>query len=464
MSALAPRQVLTAAQMQAAEQELIDGGETVESLMERAGTGAADWVWRLAAGRPVTVLCGPGNNGGDGYVIARVLRGKGLQVSLIAPIEPKTDAAKANCARWGQAPVQSGQGGVFVDCLFGTGLVRPLSDELLAIVTQLAASHEVRIAVDMPSGIESDSGALLNDGLPGYDLTISLGAWKRAHWLMPAQSKMGARRLFDIGAGPVEAVAQLAERPKIHAPAPDAHKYSRGLVGIVGGEMAGAAILAARAAQHAGAGYVKLSSAHSHPDLPADLVVDDNGDVAPLIEDERMGAVLIGPGLGRSDTARDKLVEVLRSAVPLVLDADALSLLRPEMEIAAPDKVLITPHEGELSRLCEAFGIAAETKLEKATALQQSTGMTVLAKGPDNILSGSDGVTLFEPAPSWLSAAGTGDVLAGISASRLASGRSPAEAAQEAVQIHAEAARLAGPAFSATDLVNVIPEAYAAFL
>lgn len=464
MNGAAPSQVLTAAQMQAAEQELIDAGETVESLMERAGTGAADWVWRLAAGRPVTVLCGPGNNGGDGYVIARVLREKGLDVSLVAPIEPKTDAAKANFARWGTGPVETGNGGVFVDCLFGTGLARALSAELHGILTDLAAIHELRIAIDMPSGIDSDTGALLNDNLPNYDLTVSLGAWKRAHWLMPASMKMGARRLFDIGVGPVAEALELAQRPCLRAPAGDAHKYSRGLAGIVGGEMAGAALLASRAAQYAGAGYVKLTCAHSHPGLPADLVLDSSGDVAPLLHDQRMGAVLVGPGLGRGDEARGKLSQALEAGVPLVLDADALTLLGPEMPVADPSQILITPHEGELARLCEAFGIDAKHKLAKAQALHRETGMTILAKGPDNILVGTEGTRFFRPASPWLSAAGTGDVLAGIAVSRIATGRSLFRAGEEAVQIHAEAARLAGPVFSALDLAEAIPEAYASFL
>ena len=139
-------------------------------------------------------------------------------------------------------------------------------------------------------------------------------------------------------------------------------------------------------------------------------------------------------------------------------------MLRPEMEIAAPARVLATPHAGELDRLCKAFGIVAEGKLAKATALHQSTGITVLAKGPDNVLVGDEGTHLFPPTPAWLSAAGTGDVLAGLAASRMATGCPAFLAAQQAVQIHAEAARLAGPAFTAGDLVRSIPDAYAQLL
>ena len=171
-------QILTVAQMQAAEQALIDDGETVSSLMEIAGKGAADWVWRMAAHRPVTIMCGPGNNGGDGYVIARVLQERGLTVRVVAPFEPKTEAARAARSAWGGEPLAEAQGGVFVDCLFGSGLTRALDNELAARLCALSQAHEFCIAVDVPSGVDSDSGELLNDTLPVYDLTVALGAWK----------------------------------------------------------------------------------------------------------------------------------------------------------------------------------------------------------------------------------------------------------------------------------------------
>src|SRR5688500_15745133 len=165
--------ILTVAQMRAAEQALIDGGETVSSLMERAGTGAADWVWRITAGRPVTVLCGPGNNGGDGYVIARELARRSAKVTVVAPLEATTEAAIAARHSWGSASEARGHGGVLVACLFGSGLTRPLSSELLSLLQREAERHPVRIAVDLPSGVESDSGQPLNDGLPSYDVTLS---------------------------------------------------------------------------------------------------------------------------------------------------------------------------------------------------------------------------------------------------------------------------------------------------
>ncbi len=464
MTGSALSQVLTAAQMQRAEEILMQGDDTVDSLMERAGAGAADWIWRLAAGRPVSVLCGPGNNGGDGYVIARKLSRRGIDVSVVAPLEPKTDAARRARESWGGELSGEASGSVFVDCLFGTGLGRPLCDDLLAQLQDLASRHELRVAVDLPSGVNSDTGEPLNDGLPHYDLTVALGAWKRAHWLMPASAVMGARRLFDIGVRAMDGVPCLSARPKLSGPSAAAHKYSRGLAAIVAGEMTGAALLSARAAQHSGAGYVKLLSPHSHPALPADLVLVEGADIAEELGDERINAVLVGPGLGRSDAARQRLEQVMASSAPKVLDADALTLLRPAIPYDNPGDVLATPHAGELDTLCKSFGIVASGKLEQAMALHQSTGFTILAKGPDNVLAGPEGVRFFPPASAWLSTAGTGDALAGIAVSRMACGQSPFAAAEQAVHIHAEAARLAGPAFSADRLVDMVRKAYAAFL
>ena len=454
--------VLAVAEMQAAERALVDAGVGVDELMQRAGRGAAEWAWRLAAGRPVTVLCGPGNNGGDGYVIAQVLHERRLDVAVAAPIEPKTEAARnARELYRGEMAGEARHGGVLVDCLFGSGLTRPLSAELLALLTGLAARHHQCIAVDLPSGVESDSGALLNEALPRYDLTLALGAWKFAHWTMPAAATMGARQLVDIGVRDVETSAWLSARPHFAPPAPDAHKYRRGLVAVVGGAMTGAALLCAKAAMHGGAGYVKLFAERSHPAAPAALVVDD----APLAEalgDERIAAVLAGPGLGRDDAARTRLGAVLKRNGPRVLDADALVLLdRRRFE----GQVLLTPHEGELAGLCSVFGIDAAGKRARAQALAKASGATVLAKGPDTVLCAPDGATrFFAPGPTWLSTAGTGDVLAGIAASRMATGFSAFEAAEQAVWLHHEAARIAGAAFSADELAQAVKAAYARFL
>ena len=455
--------VLTAAQMQAAEQALIDGDETVESLMERAGMGAADWIWRVAAGRSVTVLCGPGNNGGDGYVIARVLAERGLSVAVIAPLEPATDAARAARGAWGGEVVAEACGSVLVDCLFGTGLSRPLGDDLLQALSALADAHPVRLAVDLPSGVDSDTGATLNDGLPHYDLTLALGAWKRAHWLMPASALMGERRLVDIGIGAVGDSARLAAKPVLGAPAADAHKYTRGLVAVVGGAMPGAAMLASRAALHGGAGYVKLMASHKTPASPDEIVLED-GPLEQALSDDRIAAVLVGPGLGRDAKARTRLHQALDRDAPTVCDADGLVLLEPRLLEGRSAPLLLTPHEGELTKLAEAFGCDGEGKVARAQAVADAAGAHVLAKGPDSVLvSPGEPPVFFQPGSSWLSTAGTGDVLAGLVASRLVCGDA-GRAVEEAFHLHAEAARLAGPVFSAGDFVSVLSDAYRAFL
>ena len=412
----------------------------------------------------MTVLCGPGNNGGDGYVIAEVLRRRGLDVAVVAP-KPPASAPAEKAANAYRGPTQATLGKrhspILIDALFGFGLSRAITGEFAKLLEEALLSHYHRIAIDVPSGVESDTGAWL--GMPfDCDLTLALGAWKRAHWLMPARSAMGEKRLVDIGISAADS-ERLASRPRFCAPAPDSHKYRRGLLAIVAGAMPGASLLAAEAALRAGAGYVKLLGGSDHG-APAEIVVDEALNRA--IEDRRTSAFLIGPGLRRDDTAREQLGAVLDTAKPAVLDADALHLLDWDaLEGVAASRLLFTPHEGELAVLCEAFGVTAESKLDRVTGLRDATGANVLAKGPDTLLAPAHGGLVFFPASSsWLSAAGTGDVLAGIAASRLAHHGDPAQAAEEAVWLHREAARIAGPAFTAGELARAVRPALAAFL
>lgn len=457
-------QILAAAQMRGAEQALIDAGASVDSLMQFAGRGAAEWVWRMAGHHRVTVLCGPGNNGGDGYVIAETLRERGGQVRVVAAAEPATDACRNARALFGGEVLGGGtdtSGEVLVDCLFGTGLTRPLSAEHAALLARLAATHHRRIAVDVPSGVQSDSGMLLNDGLPIYDLTIALGAWKFAHFLMPASARMGRLQRVSIGVGAVPGAAFAIGRPRMRAPSADAHKYRRGLLAVVGGAMPGAAVLAGIAAQRAGAGYVKLF-AESKRNVPADLVVDQ-GALSDVLVDDRNTAVLVGPGLGRDGTARERLAVALADAVPVVIDADALVLLAPRHLAEREAAVIATPHEGELVALERAFDLdGAGTRPERALALAAASGMVVVAKGPDTVVAAPDGrLACATRASSWLSTAGTGDVLAGVIASRVATGLDAFDSACEGVWLHGEAARLCPPAFTAGQLAEAVPLALA---
>jgi hydroxyethylthiazole kinase-like uncharacterized protein yjeF len=462
------QQILTLHQMRHAEAALIAAGTPVEELMDRAGRGAAHWVWRLAAGRAVTVLTGPGNNGGDGWVLAEDLRRRGGAVTLVEAHAPRGGAALAAKAAY-QGTVLGRDadpaGAVLVDALFGSGLTRALSGEDAALLALLAGSHALRIALDLPSGVDTDSGAALNAGLPDYALTLALGAFKFAHFLMPGAARSAEVRLVPIGCAAVPGAARVVARPVLSAPPVDAHKYRRGLLAVVAGAMPGAAMLAARAAQGAGAGYVKLVSDHPMW-VPPELVRAGN----EAVHDARLAALLVGPGLGRHGRARTTLGEVLAAGKPGVLDADALMLLDPDRlaahHRAAPNTLVATPHEGELVALEHAFGLpSGGTKAERALALAGAAGLVLVAKGPDTVIAAPDGRLALAPrAPSWLSVAGTGDVLAGIIAARLAGGVEPFAAACEGVWLHGEAARLAMVPFTAAELAAAVPAAYRACL
>ncbi len=459
--------VCTVAEMRAAERAAMDTGISEWELMCRAGAGAAQWVARAAAGRAVTVLCGPGNNGGDGYVISEYLRKRGNATTVIAPIEPKTVAAKQARAGYGGVVRPSGAGiggAVMVDCLFGYGLTRAVEGEFSTLLEEYSASHAYKIAIDVPSGVECDSGAMLSR-VPQYDLTLALGAWKHAHFLMPSAQIMGELRLVPIGVSFPDTPAALAVVPRIIAPTADSHKYRRGLLAVVAGAMPGASLLAIRAAMSSGAGYVKLLSDGAAILTPPE-VVNAIGPLAEELADSRIGATLIGPGLGRDDTARAKLATVLEAGVTTVVDADALHLLDDDlMEGVDAARLILTPHDGELAQLCHTFGVVGDDRLSRARRLHDVTGLTVLAKGPDTILVGEGAkVRFFPKGSSWLSVAGSGDVLAGIIASRCAGGATPFLAAQEAVWLHHGAARIAGPAFTAGQLAVAVQPAMAQFL
>ena len=457
--------VVTVDQMRAAEKAAMDGGISEWELMQRAGEGAADWVARMAGGRSICVLCGPGNNGGDGYVIAESLRKLGITVDVVAPKEPGSETARTALEHY-KGEISTGslsEAGVYVDCLFGYGLSRKVEGDFASLLCSMRDASGYKIAIDVPSSIASDTGESLGPEA-SYDLTIALGAWKRAHFTMPAMARMGVKRLVDIGIESPDDASRVSSPPKLTPPAPDAHKYKRGLLAIVAGEMAGAPLLAAEAAMRSGTGYVKLLSEHSHPDAPAELVVDGTA-LGAALNDDRTDALLVGPGLGRSENARERLETALSTGKRLVIDADALHLLDQSLlDGRTGSTIAVTPHEGELAALCNAFEVKGDDKIARAEGLHAATGMTVLAKGPDSVLVGPDGVRFFAQGSSWLSAAGTGDVLAGIAASRLAVHGEPQRALEEAVWLHHEAARLAGPAFTAGQLAQAVKPAMEMFL
>lgn len=446
------RPILTAKAVRAAEQAAIGAGTKVETLMERAGEALAEAVWQYAGNRPVLVICGPGNNGGDGYVAARHLRKRGVPVRVAAPAEPATDAAQWARKGWGgwvDGWTEAEPSAVLVDCLFGTGLSRPLADEVSARLAHLAAQARITVACDLPSGVETDSGALLS-AVPDCDLTVTFGALKPAHRLMPAMQRMGRVVLADIGIAPATRWHEIGPPPLPALPA-DAHKYSRGLVHALSGKMPGAIALAAKAAARTGAGYVRVSTSRSIDNLPSSVVQTDTA----TLEDPRIGAVLVGPGMG---DIPQLLTLALTAKAPVVIDADAIG------EVGEPDRLkgqdaVITPHEGEFVRL---FGELEGSKAERALAAAKQSGAVVVYKGADTLVAAPDGRLGFAPpAPAWLASAGTGDVLAGMIAALRARGMDGFEAASAAIWLHGRAAEIAGPGMIADDLVEAVPQALA---
>lgn len=460
MTPLEGRPILTAAETRAGEDRAIAAGVSVETLMERAGAAVAEQVRRLAGDREVLILCGPGNNGGDGYVAARVLAAAGHPVRVAVSGEPRGDAAIAARAKWNGAVAvlaEARPAPILVDALFGTGLTRGLEDEVVAALARLAAAARFTIAIDLPSGAATDDGRLLSE-VPEYDLTLALGALKPSHLLMPAAARSRYVAVLDIGVA-VESDLTVLARPHLAAPAAEAHKYTRGMVAIVAGAMPGAAALAATAAANGGAGYVLLLGSAS--DRLPHAIVRRRFD-AELIRDERIGALLIGPGLGRDDRAEERLGHALASDRPLVIDGDALRLTSPEAIAARAAPTILTPHEGEFDAL---FGASAASKVERARHAAVASTATIIFKGADTVIAAPDGRAMIAPAASsWLSTAGTGDVLAGLVAARLAVGREALTAAGEAVWLHGEAARRAGPAFVADDLARYVSGAITACL
>ena len=447
------RPILTAERMREAEQAAIDAGTSVQQLMERAGTALAEAVYRFAGPMPALFLCGPGNNGGDGYVAARGLAERGVAVRIAALAEPTSDAAKSARSRW-SGEVESlsdstAPAPLLIDCLFGTGLKRGLEDAVAAQLSRLCFAAVVTIACDVPSGVESDSGAELSE-VPQFGMTVTFGALKPAHRLHPAMHKCGRVVLGDIG---VDASSDWHEigRPKLPPLDPDGHKYDRGLVHALAGKMPGAIALAAKAAAFAGAGYVRVSTSRPIENLPSAIVQVDTAEV----NDDRIGCLLVGPGMGEIPQV---LTLALTSRAPKVIDADGISQLGEPERLKGQDAI-ITPHEREFERL---FGKIEGTKPERALEAARRSGAVVVYKGGDTAVASPDGRVGFRPpAPAWLASAGTGDVLAGTIAAMRARGLPAFEAACAGVWLQAKAAEIAGPQMIADDLADAIPAAIA---
>ena len=450
------RPILTTAEMRDAEARAVAAGTPVEALMDRAGLGVAEAVWRFAGPLPMLILCGPGNNGGDGYVAARYLKERGVDVRVAALGAPKAGAAAAARAAW-DGPVEAFEHAapapVLIDGLFGTGLTRALDPMVAVRLASCAGSARIRAAIDLPSGVDTDTGAVLSP-TPEFDLTITFATLKPAHRLQPAAGLCGRTVVVDIGLAAEAALSDLT-RPVLPAPGPTDHKYTRGMVAVVGGAMPGASALAAEAAAHAGAGYVLLLERDPRYERPHAVVRRSIADLPATLADKRIGALVVGPGLGRADDSGWALRTALASGHPLVIDGDGLHLLGNAV-IEAP--AVLTPHEGEFRALFP--DLDAPSKVERARAAAGRLGAVIVYKGADTVVAAPDGrAAIAGSASPWLSTAGTGDVLAGAIGAMLARGLPPFEAAKAGVWLHGEAARRAGRAFVADDLARHLSDA-----
>jgi hydroxyethylthiazole kinase-like uncharacterized protein yjeF len=452
--------IVTAAAMRAAEEAVFAGGVRQAELMERAGAAVAREAARFAMGRPVLVLAGPGNNGGDAWVAARILRDGGHDVMVAALGQAEEGAAAAMRAKWAgrvvdlaDAPARP----IVVDGLFGTGLTRPLAPDVVGELRRLVAAAHFTLAIDLPSGMDTDFGRDL--GAAGATVTLALGALKPAHLLDEGLGRCGHILLDDIGI-PITTNWRTVAMPRLSTPGPHSHKYTRGLVAILQGRMPGAARLAAKAALYGGAGYV-VRVGDEDGQGPDAIVHRPPAEFDVILADERTGAVVIGPGLGREEEARVRLDAAIASARPLVLDGDALSLIGRDADRLSERSTptCLTPHEGEFDRM---FGEGKGSKIDRTLTAAASTGAVIVHKGADTVIATPQGdARVHAGGSSWLSTAGTGDVLAGLLGARLAGQAAPFDAAQAAVWLHGRAGQLAGPALAADDLVQYLPRAIA---
>jgi ADP-dependent NAD(P)H-hydrate dehydratase / NAD(P)H-hydrate epimerase len=489
-------ELLTTAEMGEADRLTIAAGTSGSRLMENAGRAVADAVVRRSPrGAPmVCVVAGPGNNGGDGLVCARVLAERGYPVRLLLLGDRdrlKGDAAEA-AQRW-QGPVEaatpSALGGaeVIVDALFGAGLDRPVEGQARAMIEAINAAGVPVIAVDLPSGINGDSGAVLGAAVDASE-TVTFFRRKPAHLLLPGRPHCGAVEVADIGIpesvlesiGPAtfaNAEALWAERFPV--PRPGGHKYRRGHAVVVSGDRShtGAARLAARGALRAGAGLVTLASprealAVNAADNLAIMVrpIDGAEELAAWLDDPRLNAIVLGPGGGVGPSMREMVLAALSGERAVVLDADALTSFAeaPEALFAAIKSrgampAVLTPHEGEFARLFKDDSQAIEnvSKCDRAKAAARASGAVVLLKGSDTVVASPQGrVSVTENAPPWLATAGSGDVLAGFVAGLLAQGMPGFEAASAAAWLHGEAGSEAGPGLIAEDLPEALRMVY----
>jgi hydroxyethylthiazole kinase-like uncharacterized protein yjeF len=461
--------------------------------MERAGRAVADAVCRHPAGSRVLVACGPGNNGGDGFVAARVLKERGYVVEVVLAGEPsalKGDAAWA-ASTW-PGPVGAleaadpSRADIVVDALFGAGLARPVEGAAAALIAAINRSGAHVVAVDVPSGIDGTTGAALGIAVEA-DESVTFFRRKPGHLLMPGRALCGRVRVADIGIRDAVLsridVRSFANDPQLWrsampAPPRAGHKYDRGHVLVLSGgiEGTGAARLAARAALRAGAGLVTLavpSDALAVQAAANDAVMVRRADGpegwAALVADGRRNALVLGPAAGVGAQTRARVLNALSSGRACVLDADALTSFAGEAAVLAAaigqaGGVVLTPHEGEFRRLFSDLPEEAESlsKLGRARAAARLSGAVVILKGPDTVIASPCGrAAINHNAPPTLATAGSGDVLSGLLGGLLAQGMPAFEAACAGVWLHGRAAEMFGPGLIAEDLPGMLPKVLA---
>jgi ADP-dependent NAD(P)H-hydrate dehydratase / NAD(P)H-hydrate epimerase len=492
-------ELLTTAEMGEADRLAMAGGIAGMTLMENAGRAVADRVAaNHATGASVVVVAGPGNNGGDGFVAGRLLAQQGYDVWVLlvgARDRLKGDAALA-AQRWSgpieaAAPETLSPSGkpvaAIVDALFGAGLDRPVEGIARAMIMAMNASSARTYAVDLPSGINGTSGAVMGVAVEAAE-TITFFRRKPGHVLLPGRLHCGTISVADIGI-PASTLATIKPqtflnepplwRAQFPVPRPDGHKYSRGHAVVLSGGMAstGAARMAARGALRAGAGLVTIASPREALRINAAAslavmvrAVDGAREFAAFLSDARRNVVVLGPGGGVGQLMRELVGMALSGERAVVLDADALTSFaeEPKALIAAirargAQATVLTPHEGEFKTLFAAVDDVPQSgsKLVRARAAAACTGAVVLLKGSDTVVAAPDGrAAITANAPPWLATAGAGDVLAGFVAGLLAQRMPAFEAAAAAVWLHGETGSIAGPGLIAEDLPDALPHVY----
>ena len=471
--------LLDVCRMGEADRLTVVSGKSVIELMENAGKAVAQAIEKRWSARPVIVLCGPGNNGGDGFVAARKLSSTGwpVRVALLGSRDHLTGAARHHAELWRGTiepltPAVLDGAELVVDAIFGAGLSRALEGTSFETLDAAARRKLPIVAIDVPSGLMGDTGEAL--GAVASVLTVTFFRKKPGHLLLPGKSRCGEVVVADIGIS-TSVLEQISPNafendPCLwigHLPRPQdgGNKYSRGHALISGGyPMTGAARMSARSAARAGAGLTTIAvSPVALPVYAAALVsimvqpLAVPEDFECLLDDSHYKAFLIGPGAGTGEETRARVLAMLETGRPTVLDADALTTFAddpPTLDQAITGPCVLTPHDGEFHRLFDPSG----DKLTRTRVAARRSGAIIILKGSDTVITAPDGRSVINSnAPPTLATAGAGDVLSGIVLGLLAQGMEPFLAASAAVWLHGAAATEFGPGLIAEDLSDLLP-------